>query len=279
MVGMAAALSLGVALILAILDRPAPEAWSRTGSAGAAASILSFNVIEGGRPATAALDAIDAAAPDIVCLQEMTPQLTAAFVQRLGSRYPHRVFEPRQRTQGVGIASRYPLSGGRVLTLGLRYLPAVAADADLPAGPVHIACVHLMPPHAGFNKGGDLIKRYQRNTAIRIAQTRALLDHLAGVAGPAIVLGDMNEWPGQAAMTLFRDAGFGDACHGTGNRCGPTWPGRILPLPAMFRIDHILGRGVTFSGAAVLEAGGSDHYPVAARVVLDSRKLAEGNAR
>lgn len=40
-----------------------------------------------------------------------------------------------------------------------------------------------------------------------------------------------------------------------------------MAIPALFQIDHILGRGVRFTDVAVLEAGGSDHFPVAARIL------------
>ncbi len=269
MIGLAAALSLGVGLILVVLDRPTPAAWSRNGVSGAAAaSFLSFNVLTGGAPAEIALVAIDAAAPDVVCLQELTPKMAEAFVGRLGNQYPHRIFEPRPHVQGIGIASRYPLTGGEILTLGLRHLPAAVAAVTLPGGRIHVACVHMIPPHAGFGKADDLLQLYEDNKAIRIGQARGILEHLESVGGPAIVLGDFNEWPGQAALEVLRTAGFTDACRSRHSRCGPTWPGYVVPLPALFRIDHILGRGVRFTGAAVLEAGGSDHYPVAARFAV-----------
>jgi vancomycin resistance protein VanJ len=279
-VGLAAALSLGIVLILIILDRPSPAAWSRNGADGtAAASVLTFNVLTGGTPAEDVLASVAAAAPDIVCLQEMTPKLADAFITRLGDHYPHRIFEPRPHVRGIGIASRYPLTGGEILTLGLRHLPAAVARVKLAGGPVIVACVHMIPPHAGFGKADDFVQLYEDNKAIRLGQAQKLLEHLDGLGGPAIVLGDFNEWPGQAALATLHAAGFKDACHGRHSRCGPTWPGHVVPLPALFRIDHILGRGVTFSGAAVLEAGGSDHYPVATRILLEPRKLSAGSAR
>ncbi len=263
---LAAALALGIALILIILDRPTPAAWSRNGVADpAAASVMTFNILTGGAPADDALAAIAAAAPDIVCLQELTPKLAEAFVERLGDTYPHRIFEPRRHTQGIGIASRLPLSDTRILTLDLPYLPVAAARVNLAAGRVNLACVHFIPPHSGFGQTDDLVRLYEDNRAIRVGQARGVLQYLDGAGGPAIVLGDFNEWPGQAALEALREAGFTDACHARRNRCGPTFPGHVVPLPALFRVDHILGRGVEFADAAVLEAGGSDHYPVAAR--------------
>lgn len=197
---------------------------------------------------------------------------------RLGARYPHRVFEARPRSQGIGIASRHPLAKGRVDMLGLRFLPAAVAVLRAPGYDLQVACIHLVPPQAGFVHSDDLWALYRKNKALQLRQVEFLLRGLDANA-PAIVLGDMNEWPGQAAVAELAKAGFGDSCQAPASRCGPTWPGHTLNFPATFRIDYILGRGVRFADPAVLQAGGSDHYPVAARVMIEPRKFAEGTAQ
>ncbi len=268
------ALPVAVAAVWVWPSRTTPQEWLAARPATASVSILSFNILRGGAPAAEALDAIAAAAADVLCLQELTPALAAAFETRLGTAYGHRLFEPRPGTQGIGIASRYPLTDRRVLTLGMKYLPAAAAAVELPAGTLDVVCVHLVPPQAGWWSGGNLWRKYQRNRSARLTQATELLRHLRASDGPAIILGDVNEWPGQAAVSLLAEAGFADACEGRGARCAPTWPGAVVPLPALFRIDQILGRGVVLFDAAVLEAGGSDHYPVVARGLLQPRRLA-----
>lgn len=267
----AAVAGLSFAIGAAIPNRSEPADWARHKAGAAQLSVMSFNVLLGGKPADAALDAIAAADPDILCLQEMTPQLAKTFKARLGKRYPHRYFKPGPVTQGVGIASRYPLTDGQVLRLGLTYLPAVSATVRLKSGAVRLACVHLMPPLARFKKSVNVWKRYVRNETIRVGQVERLLAHVDAARLPAIIMGDMNEWPGQAAMAELAKAGFRDSCLGTGGNCGATWPARMPATPAAFRIDYILGRGVWFADAATLEAGGSDHYPVAARFRLEAR--------
>jgi endonuclease/exonuclease/phosphatase family metal-dependent hydrolase len=47
--------------------------------------------------------------------------------------------------------------------------------------------------------------------------------------------------------------------------------GRLCPVGE--RIDYILGHDVRFADSAVLEAGGSDHYPVAARILAAGKSL------
>lgn len=249
--------------------RPTTAEWAAAANRGDTLPIMSFNVLRGGRPTAAALDAIAQAEPEVVCLQELTVPFADAFEQRLGARYPYRLFEPRRAVGGIGIASRRPLADGEILDLDLPALPAAAATVDTGSATVRLACVHLMPPHAGFRQGGDLMARYRRNRALRVRQAERLVEALDRSGLPAVVMGDMNEWQGQEAVARLAAAGFADACGVSGSRCSATWPGAVVPLPAMFRIDHILGRGLAFTGAAVLDAGGSDHFPVAARLAAD----------
>lgn len=264
---------LAAAAVLSTGDRLSARQWSAHATAqNEVISVMSFNTLRGGRPVSEVLGLIDDAEADILCLQEMTGELAAALEGRLGARYPHRVFAPSPDVQGIGIASRFPVSGGTVLALGLSFLPAVAATIRIGAQEVHIVCVHFVPPQAGFGLGGDLWERYQQNETFRLLQVERLLEHLETVDAPVLVLGDMNEWPGQAALTALAVAGFSDSCGLPDSRCGPTWPGHaVFFLPAMARIDYVLGRGVVFTQAAVLDAGGSDHFPVAARIRLPAQ--------
>ncbi len=265
-----AAILLSAALTLAAcsgLNRQNAADWSQA-SETSTLSLMSFNVLLGGQPPRDVLDAITDAAPDLVCLQEMTPEFSEQFERRLAAAYPYRVLVPGPGVHGIGIASRVPLTDARLLTLGLSYLPAVAATMRSDAGPVRVACVHLVPPLARFEGYTSSTDRYYLNRTARIGQVQALLQHLDSAAMPAVVAGDMNEWEGQAAMDVLADAGFRNACGAPESRCAATWPGDVGYGLAIVRVDHILGRGVEFRQAAVLNAGGSDHYPVVARFAV-----------
>lgn len=261
--------------LLAIALRPGPTEWAVAAGGNSTAggfSIMSFNISLGGRPAAAALDAVEEANTDIVCIQELTPGLAEAFEVRFSGHYPHRLLAPGSTVHGIGIASKLPLQNSTVIKEGMAHLPAAIATVMLGGERVRIACVHLIPPHARPRKGEPFWDRYVRNEGIRMEQASIVLDSLGGDGAPAIVLGDMNEWEGQAALSLFAQVGFTNACEVRDNLCGASWPGAAVPSwPALFRIDHILGRGVRFADAAVLEAGGSDHFPAVARIILPNR--------
>lgn len=262
---------LGVALAVAGcsgLNRQDASEWADLSNEPGTLSVMSFNVLVGGRPADVVLDAIADASPDLVCLQEITSEFAGRFEGRFAAAYPHRFFVPGPTIQGIGIASRFPMTDARLLELDVPHQPALAATMRPDTRPVHVACVHFVTPFARHGPQASLPDRYQRHKTMRMGQARALLQHIDSVDMPAIVLGDINEWEGQAALAILAEAGFSNACHALASRCGATWPGRAVPVPAVIRIDHILGRGVEFQQAVVLNSGGSDHYPVAARFAV-----------
>jgi endonuclease/exonuclease/phosphatase (EEP) superfamily protein YafD len=183
---------LGVALAIAGcsgLNRQDASEWADSQSEPDTLSVMSFNVLVGGRPPDVVLDAIAEASPDLVCLQEITSEFAGRFEQRFADIYPHRIFAPDPYIQGIGIASRYPLADTRLLELDVPYLPALAATMRPDTRAVHVACVHFVTPFARHGPKADLADRYRRHKTMRMGQARALLQHIDSMDMPAIVLG------------------------------------------------------------------------------------------
>ncbi|QRN96576.1 endonuclease/exonuclease/phosphatase family protein [Archangium violaceum] len=208
------------------------------------------------------LDVIEREKPDILCLRELTPAFATAFRKRLGKELPHTVLMPRKGTWGVGIASRHPLSRAERFPEKPHRLPGLEADVRLGGRELGVVCVHLMAAGAKHKKSDGLLESMEKNAELREKQGKALMERYADEKKPLLLLGDMNEGRQAAAMKAFAAAGFIHSCDGPDSSCGPTWPGANTALPSVVEIDHILGRGLTFSEARVLRSGGSDHYPV-----------------
>ncbi|WP_240359644.1 endonuclease/exonuclease/phosphatase family protein [Pyxidicoccus trucidator] len=210
------------------------------------------------------VDVIEAAKPDVLCLRELTPRFAWAFERRLGKEYRQRRFVPRTGTWGVGIATRHRLLRTEVFRQRPHRMPAMEAEVLVNGRRLKVVCVHLMAPGARHHKDDGLLESLPKNASLRDKQARALVDRYAKEKMPLLLLGDMNEERGDAAMKSFASAGFAHACDGPDASCGPTWPARPALAFRFMEIDHILGRGLNLSGARVLDAGDSDHCPVAA---------------
>lgn len=231
---------------------------------------MAFNVLYKGADDAASIAAIEKYAPDVLCLSELTPAFIRAFdASPLAKLYAARRFEPTLGTWGIGIASKFPIQSSTHFSVPPLKLPAVEAVLNVRGRAVNATCVHLNPP-AGKHRATDgLLTTLSKNDAVRKKQADFLVAHF-GKTSPLVLLGDFNEQLGGEAMKTFERSGLTSSCAGHDNtRCGATFPGPAVPkMPAVFQIDHILGRGVCFSRGAVLRAGGSDHYPVTAELQL-----------
>lgn len=113
------------------------------------------------------------------------------------------------------------------------------------------------------------------DTDLRVEQTTAIRDELAGWTGRAVVAGDLNDVAGSAPLRVLTDAGFVDALLLAGAPDRPTFdlanPYLWQPELAGRRVDHLLVRGMVATDAGVVLTGDdgpivSDHFGVSATV-------------
>lgn len=114
---------------------------------------------------------------------------------------------------------------------------------------------------AGASAG--FVESIRDHAALRVAQAKQRVKRYRRTRR-VVLMGDDNEGVGGEAVKFLLASGFVDACSIPGAACRATWPGPTSPLPAVARIDLVLGRGVPFTAARVPEGGGSDHRPMAA---------------
>ena len=228
--------------------------------------VMSWNVhfavnAEGGVDPEALADSIAAQNADVVLLQEVSRGWTLAggldLATWLSNRLNMRIaFAPAADRQ-FGNAL---LSPGELRDVDVHRLPygdgpqnrsAVSAVAYVGDSEIRVTSVHLQ--HSASN------------AATRLHQVESLLSRLTGTDGrraPGIIGGDFNAEPASAVMKTMTKARYLSAVDIAGDPAELTSPN---PNPVR-RIDWILGRGVTFVGADVLDDPMSDHRPLVAQV-------------
>ncbi|WP_311765283.1 endonuclease/exonuclease/phosphatase family protein [Streptomyces zingiberis] len=195
--------------------------------------------------------ALAAAAPDLIALQEVVDPAREVYARTLAADYPHHTVRGT-----VGLWSKHPLTGVRALDIKPRSITegwnrGLRAVVATPHGEVAAYVAHL--PSIRLGAGG-------------LASARR--DESAGLLGEAlaaeevervILLGDLNgtaEDRGLAPLT---------------SRLEVAERGFALSFPATFpvvRIDQVMARSAAVARVRTLPATGSDHLPVAAKVVL-----------
>lgn len=135
----------------------------------------------------------------------------------------------------IQASARHPLPGpGEPRSV----LAASLACPDAPGGTLHFLCTHL-----GLDR------------TVRMGQVQEIKRVLAGLSGPAVLVGDFNDFPGSPPLVeLLTDSGLTDV-----TAPDPTYP---APSPTA-KIDFIFTRGLPPAGPSqVIGSDFSDHLPV-----------------
>ncbi len=190
--------------------------------------------------------------PDVVGLVEVSERWLRKL-KPLRERYPHHFEVPDELHVGLALYSRLPISAARVIRIGDRSTPAIAATLDTAAGQIEILLVHPASPV-------DAAAIRRRN-----AQILALAQHVRDSGRPTVLAGDLNITMWNAGYRPLEEIGrLHNARAGRG--IGPTWPAIArLGVP----IDHILATpDVSLRRFRVLRSVGSDHRPIAAEFAV-----------
>lgn len=202
-------------------------------------TVVSENVDADNADPARTVAALAARHPQVIALQELTPQSAAVALDTLKTAYPHHYI-----VGTVGVWSSLPLSGEQSLTLGLGWKRALRVDVKTDAGTVGIYALHAASLRPGkFAQRDEML--HSLASALRADKAQRL-----------IAVGDFN-----AAST---DRAFRQLL-GTVNEPATTQWGLGFTWPAHFpvaRVDHILERGLTTTSSTVLPANGSDHRPI-----------------
>lgn len=234
--------------------------------------VATFNQLYQERQVEEMFAAIGRQHADIVALQELTPPVAEMIQRDLAADYPYQLLAPSEGSGGMGLLSRYPFTP--LDTVSGRSMPIVV---DFEGQAITVVNVHIHFSGIGRVRSQQMFGLpYFRmyDMAGRKDQVESLVQDLAPIAGPLIVMGDFNTGdrePGYGVMA----AEFRDAFRETSTGFGFTFPNNkkmgpvTIPVP-LVRIDYIWTRGplVPLQSYVDCNNGGSDHCMVAADLLL-----------
>lgn len=158
---------------------------------------------------------------------------------------------------GMGIATRFAVLDHERIDIGE---PLVRVDLDIGGERVRVWAAHTFPPSSA---GGVARWRSQ----MRALEERLSADRDAHVR--TVVAGDLNTTPQTAAFrSLLSATGLVAAHDLAGNPFACTWPMRGWNVPPLFRLDHVLVRGLVVDDVREGAAVSSDHAPLVVRLAL-----------
>ena len=249
--------ALGLVLSHAVVVAPALGAApvpARAASAPQLRVVVSNLFVLNSDPAKAgrALRRLDA---DVVVVPELDARgLRGLRRAGLLEDLPHVVAEVGHRAETVGLLSRLPLTDVTTRPVGGRELPRATVEVE--GTPVRLFAEHTLPPLSVF-------EHPWRETL------DDLVEEVAGVELPAVVLGDFNADRDHAPFRRLLRSGLRDAHDERGRGLARTYPAWLPVL----HLDHVLvrdGEGARLVVRDVREVRlpGSDHLTVVADLAV-----------
>lgn len=211
--------------------------------------IVSANVLFTNKNHQEFLSLIDSLEPDVLAIQEYTPQWHQALSANL-AEFPHRITEPLPGGFGIALYSRHSIASGGIVKLGNGNKPSI--DVELAVGDkvIHVVNVHPPPPstQAFYEERNELM--------VDLALTTRRKQR------PVVVTGDFNATPWTAHFTDMENAsGLRNARRGVG--IAATWPDKFFPL--LLPIDHMLvSNSIDVASFRSMSVSGSDHRAISA---------------
>ena len=223
------------------------------GSGGRELKLLTANILSSNTDYERLFSLLDAEAPDLVVLQEVSPDWLVAL-DELRATYPYSYAEAREGNFGIALFSRLPLKAASHVDSPPLGYATIVASVDVDGEVLHLIATHpMIPVSDSFYKA-------------RNEQLADIATLLAKRADPRILVGDLNLTPWDVNYpALEQQAGMRNARKGFG--IVPTWP-VFMPF-AMIPIDHVLvSAAVTVTGFNSGPRIGSDHLPLIVTVSL-----------
>ena len=223
------------------------------GSDGRELKLLTANILSSNTDYERLFSLLDAEAPDLVVLQEISPDWLVAL-DELRAAYPYSYAEAREGNFGIALFSRLPLKAASHFDSPPLGYATIVASVDVDGEVLHLIATHpMIPVSDSFYKA-------------RNEQLAGIATLLGKRAEPRILVGDLNLTPWDINYpALERQAGMRNARKGFG--IVPTWP-VFMPF-AMIPIDHVLvSDAITVTGVYSGPRIGSDHLPLVVTLSL-----------
>lgn len=213
--------------------------------------VVQHNVSDENTDPAGTARSLAAAGPDLVALEELTPSALPVYERILAPDLPYHAVQGT-----VGLWSRYPLTGARKLDIKPREITAtwnrgLRTVAHTPRGEIAVYVAHL--PSARLRPGG-LASAWRDESAGLLGKVLS-----AEELEVVILLGDLNGTTDDRGLAPLT------------SQLNVAERGLAFSFPAalpLARIDQVMARPATVPHLRTLPATGSDHLPVAARILL-----------
>lgn len=222
---------------------------------------MTFNMLRSNTDYDSIIKMIAEDKPDIIGLQEVTPQAVPILIEGFKKDYPYHAFHPVELSHNVGILSRFPID--KFIALPSPPIErGIQVTLRLNNGePLEAIVAHLIPFYP--------LNRFWKFAQYWYAHRAKEVSYLNNIAKqynePVIVMCDCNFTDTSETYSLMQNA-MNDSFHQAGWGFGHTF---LSPLFPAARLDYVWHtKNIKTIDAYVGKQAGSDHLPVIAKLQL-----------
>jgi vancomycin resistance protein VanJ len=204
--------------------------------------------------------------PDIIAVQELVETTASKLSQELNRDFPFQVISPAFE---FGIFSKYPIESIQPAELDPKLCKFQEVSVLVGKREVELIDVHLPTPAFKARQLGFLPIPIDFNTNKQDRAYQVLLDRIAQIDRPLLVMGDFNTSDRDRNYQLMNKS-LTNASHVAGWGFGFTYPIEPPLETPLIRIDHIFySRQWQALTARTVKGIGSDHQYLVANLKLD----------
>jgi len=243
-------------------------------------TIFSANLYKSNSSAVDHIALIRQHQPDVICLQELAPQLADELLSALGEIYPFKAWQPKVGAYGYGVLSRFPVEqtgawvtpGVRAWGQRVRLTLAPSAGSGTDDERIELYNVHLLAP----TSSATLERGMTWGFRVREQQMRFMQQEIKSRRYPACIIGDHNFTPSSDLYQITNET-LRDSWQAVGQGFRWTWPTRAFPLkrlswsPRLLCLDYCFHneRLIPQTMQVLTARTGSDHCPLLVRFTVN----------
>lgn len=264
--------------LIAILSVVSVEfAWNKVqerslqnGQSTTEVSLMTYNIFFKNWSTTSSIKRIVDNDPDILFLQELTPELKSELDNSIGSNYRYKKTQPLKGTHGIGVYSKYPILQSDFLKNEAHKPFAQVLELEIKNKKIRVFNVHLASPAVAVENPDNFIELFGSNYKVR-SQQLSIINEMADEGeeefSAQLLIGDLNT---TAYEPLYRDIEkrWVNLYDVAGDDMGLNFPHTNKMYPIL-TLDYFFGRGVIEGiKMSVVEGGGSDHLAIAGKIKI-----------
>ena len=242
----------------------------RTSGVSTEIKVMSYNLFFKNSRPNQVISIIKNNDPDLLFVQELTPQWARELENSLDARYKYKKLYPLRGTHGIGIFSKFKLNEQKILNNLAKKPYAQVVVATINDKKIQLINTHLASPAIAVENQDEFFSLFTRNYQVRKAQIIEL-NKLAQDDGSKynsqLLVGDLNTLHSEP---LFKRLKLSWTYSNNGFL---RWMKFNFPnsakIPPIMTLDYILGRGkMKFIESKVIEGGSSDHLAIMTKLKI-----------